>query len=44
MAPCLVRFMFNAGVRFSEASKFTREQLSEISRKVAKAMYEKKPE
>jgi len=39
-----VRFVLNAGVRFSEASKLTPEQLSEISRKVSKAMYEKKPE
>ena len=39
-----VRFVLNAGVRFSEASKLTPEQLSEIFRKVAKAMCEKKPE
>jgi len=39
-----VRFMLNAGIRFSEASKLTPEQLSEISRKVAKDMCEKKPE
>jgi hypothetical protein len=43
-APCLVRFMLNAGVRFSEASKLTPEQLSKIPRKVAKAMCENKPE